>query len=536
MSSSSTFYQQEAQANATGVNRPPYDQHGQQSTSSAAPVLPSLVGPTVASSYANHNTSSTLPTAAQSQDRPAPASVPAPAPHLPFGAIPFNGGIWYHSNVFANSYRVPGPNGRDHVYYDNSMPMPPCSQYPTYREQWNSLTALLKVFIIFVVIFWFLHFIASWKVGLCLPILFIWTWILYRQWQKYYQTVELYLMVKVYAMAFVPGALVTMIIETVLTVFFAFVCFQSEIAAFLEKLQKSSSQDPSSGLMPKSSTDDPAGGGSGGGGSNDVPEGMEFLNFGETPQLFIFLFLLSFISAGVVEESLKYYLTTRIRKYRPSYQVLQGYLLYALSAALGFSTIENIGYVLSGAAGGPGGDSSFIGVLLNTLGRTFLSTPLHLLTAYLIGLQVIRRDVLGESLNIVQVMGWSVFFHGCFDFFLFAIMVLSRHWSSGPDDNVISYILMTCVIINCYAGLLYRIWKTRRIVFPSDADGTVEHAVDIDIDIEAPPNQPSTVASSGVGSSSGSSLSVNDESVGLVHGSRGVSSNGFIRLEQQAEV
>ena len=41
-------------------------------------------------------------------------------------------------------------------------------------------------------------------------------------------------------------------------------------------------------------------------------------------------------------------------------------------------------------------------------------------------------------------------------------MVLQRHWSSGPDDNAVSYVLMGCVVVNVMAGLLYIIWRTRQ--------------------------------------------------------------------------
>ncbi len=107
--------------------------------------------------------------------------------------------------------------------------------------------------------------------------------------------------------------------------------------------------------------------------------------------------------------------TNRISKYRPSYKVIQGYELYAIASALGFSTIENIGYLLSGALSE--GSNSLLDIFLNTLGRTFISTPLHLMTGYLIGLMVIRRDLLGETnLRLWRVMGFSVFWHGTFDF------------------------------------------------------------------------------------------------------------------------
>ena len=367
-----------------------------------------------------------------------------------------NGGIYYGENLFSNAYRIPGPSGEHFIYYDGSVPMPPVHSYPTYLEQWHQHTKLLKVFFICVLIFWLLQLIFNWRVGLCMPILFVPSYLLYKQWSKHYQSVELYMISKLYATAFAPGALVVILIETVLTIIFMFICFQSYISSYMDGVKK--------GSTPSATDPD---------GNNNNNEGMEFLNLPESPALFIFLILLSYVSAGMVEESLKYYCTNSIKEHRPSYRVLHGWGLYAIASALGFSTVENIGYVLQGALGS-GIDGSLLGVFLNTLGRTCISTPLHLMTGYLIGLQVMRRDILGESLNIVQVMGWSVFFHGTFDFCLFTIMVLNHHWSKGPNDNTVSYILMACTIIVCYAGLMYLIWRGRKQVFSRG----VEHAND----------------------------------------------------------
>ena len=150
---------------------------------------------------------------------PAAPIVPAVAvampqpPMLPLGAVPYNGGVLFSSNVFANSYRVPGPNGSDYVYYDSSMPLPPQPNYPNTNEQWNSMTTLLKLFWILLFVFWIIQLTVHWTVGLCLPILFIPTYLLYRQWQQQYDSVELYLLAKLYAIGFAPGALVVMIVE-----------------------------------------------------------------------------------------------------------------------------------------------------------------------------------------------------------------------------------------------------------------------------------------------------------------------------------
>lgn len=330
----------------------------------------------------------------------------APPPLLPAGAVLFNGGVLFGPNLFSNSYRVPGPGGQNWVYYDNSCPMPPASPDgpPTLTEQWNQLTRWQKLFVGGLLMFWLLQWLVHPVVALWLPLLFLPTYLLWRQWRSHYQSVELGMMVRFYSLAFAPGALVVMLVESVVTVFFLFLCFQSYIAQLITGATPSD-VDGSGGHSKGHKSD----------GSDGIPDGMEFLRFAESPALFVFLFLLSYVSAGVVEESLKYYCARDVKRRRPSYRVLYGYVLYAAAAALGFSSIENIGYVLSGALG-RGGDGSVLGVLLNVLGRVFISTPLHVLCGLLIGLQVYRRDVLGETLPLWKVMGWSVFFHGSFDF------------------------------------------------------------------------------------------------------------------------
>lgn len=113
---------------------------------------------------------------------------------------------------------------------------------------------------------------------------------------------------------------------------------------------------------------------------------------------------------------------------------------------------------------------------------------------------------------------------------LFLILVLQRHWSSGPGDNWVSYTLMACVVLNCYAGLAYKIWRGRQAVFnrvefpepepePADEGG-------------APAGVQGGVAASaaGVSSESGSGS-------GSIAAPGPVGANGFSRLpSSQAQV
>ena len=213
------------------------------------------------------------------------------------GAVLFNGGIAYHANVFANSYSVPGPDGVGNIYYDKSVPMPPAiagpnGGPPALRDQWHQQTRWLKLFLVLLGVFWLLQWIIHWKIALFLPILFIPTILLSQQWRRHYAHVELYLLLKLYATAFVPGALVVMLVETVVTIIFAFICFQSALSGYLTPGQTPGPTDKS----PHDKHD-----------NEPTPAGMEFLNYSKSPALFVFLFLLSYGSAGCVEESLKYW-------------------------------------------------------------------------------------------------------------------------------------------------------------------------------------------------------------------------------------
>ena len=90
---------------------------------------------------------------------------------------------------------------------------------------------------------------------------------------------------------------------------------------------------------------------------------------------FFFLFLMSYLIAGGTEEAMKYRLLRRVRNHRPEFSEwkvyfwisfffsflfrsllsrrchdAQGYLVYAVAPALGFSTVENVGYSFQGGA------------------------------------------------------------------------------------------------------------------------------------------------------------------------------------------
>lgn len=235
---------------------------------------------------------------------PAAPAAPSVALVLPPGALVHNGGILYGGPaVFSNSYRVPGPGGRDWLYYDASVPHPPADSSgstPSLREQWQGLTGWLQLFVAALFAFWVLQLSLDWRVGLCLPLLFLPTYLLHREWRRLYPRAELLLLTKLYALAFVPGAIVTMLIEGALQVLFMLICFRSLLAKYLQQMANGGGKpDPS----------DPSTGG-----DERTPPGMEFLRYGDPVTLFAFLFLLSYVTAAGTEEGLKYWLIKRVKR------------------------------------------------------------------------------------------------------------------------------------------------------------------------------------------------------------------------------
>jgi len=174
---------------------------------------------------------------------------------------------------------------------------------------------------------------------------------------------------------------------------------------------------------------------------------------------YVFIFLLSYVSAGCVEEGLKYWGINRVRKYRPTHQSEQGYIFYAMSIALGFSTVENIGYLYNACAVA---DETWE-IALSAVERICISTPLHLMTAYLIAIGVIRRDIRREPLKLWQIMLLPVLFHGSFDF---GLMIISA-WADAMGDvaALILTIVFTLTVLVSLFGTIY--YYKRKYNIPS---------------------------------------------------------------------
>lgn len=68
-----------------------------------------------------------------------------------------------------------------------------------------------------------------------------------------------------------------------------------------------------------------------------------------TWQYLILLLFLAFILASLLEEYMKYYAVTYVKHRYGTFRALE-YIAYAIASAIGFSTIENVGFVYASAS------------------------------------------------------------------------------------------------------------------------------------------------------------------------------------------
>lgn len=118
--------------------------------------------------------------------------------------------------------------------------------------------------------------------------------------------------------------------------------------------------------------------------------------------------VLTFMAAGLVEETLKY--LPIIYAHRRREKGNRAYLDYVLAGALSFGVVEGIGFLYSQR------DAAWPEMLLTLFERMVLAQIGHLSVAALTALRAIRRDYYGDDMSWLEVLGPSVFYHGLFDF------------------------------------------------------------------------------------------------------------------------
>ena len=133
-------------------------------------------------------------------------------------------------------------------------------------------------------------------------------------------------------------------------------------------------------------------------------------------QNWVFNGVLTFLAAGLIEETLKYLPITYARRQGTPEERKQrdrAYIDYALVGALSFGLVESLGFLYAACETGNERGSRLV---LTVFERLVAGSLGHLLAAALTALRATRRDFCGAKLSWWEIVGPSVLLHGTFDF------------------------------------------------------------------------------------------------------------------------
>ncbi len=137
-----------------------------------------------------------------------------------------------------------------------------------------------------------------------------------------------------------------------------------------------------------------------------------------SPAGIIGIFISAFISAALIEECLKYWMVKRFVFHKPYFDEVIDGIVYAVTASLGFATLENILYIF--------GDPEGLSVAII---RAFTAVPAHALDGallgYFLGLAKFAPEPGMRKKLIRRGLLYAITFHGLYDFFLFTDTLLA---------------------------------------------------------------------------------------------------------------
>ena len=264
------------------------------------------------------------------------------------------------------------------------------------------------------------------------------------------------------AFGFLPGACVVMLVELILSGVFFLICFNEQLGGWFTSATHDSGggglrwegavltassmrlrnwRSPVTGPAGIRRTGATAAAAQDGESPQDplqVLSKMYGITIVRTPGLYFFIFLLAYVVAAGTEETLKYVTPLRFRACRHS-ACPYVYLVCATACALGFSTVENIGYTFQASgqqpqapnsdaqsaalnvtsipatASGSDGLDEFAARAYTAYSRAVVAIAAHGLFGGIVGLGLTKKHVLGRPLHAWQVLLPSVLAHGTFD-------------------------------------------------------------------------------------------------------------------------
>ncbi|KAH6644926.1 hypothetical protein BKA67DRAFT_586479 [Truncatella angustata] len=156
----------------------------------------------------------------------------------------------------------------------------------------------------------------------------------------------------------------------------------------------------------------------------------------------LYLVFLAFITAGLIEEYMKYCALNLARRYgRVTKQ--RDFLTVAVAAALGFSTIENIGFVYAAVREKQPTNELF----LTVAERVVVGSTGHSLPALLVGINAVQENYHNQPTSLFVVIRDAVLFHGSADFMLFAISAIDGNVGWVHPRGSLMYLMFALVII-----------------------------------------------------------------------------------------
>eukprot|EP00471_Norrisiella_sphaerica_P004603 CAMPEP_0184488218 /NCGR_PEP_ID=MMETSP0113_2-20130426/10599_1 /TAXON_ID=91329 /ORGANISM="Norrisiella sphaerica, Strain BC52" /LENGTH=338 /DNA_ID=CAMNT_0026870727 /DNA_START=177 /DNA_END=1190 /DNA_ORIENTATION=+ len=154
----------------------------------------------------------------------------------------------------------------------------------------------------------------------------------------------------------------------------------------------------------------------------------------------------AFFVAALCEEFLKYYLVVEFPNGVKGAQSAYSVVVLATAGALGFATLENVGYVFHDSTGA----SISVAIM-----RAILAVPLHAATGMIIGLNVGQALMEAKRPVIWEVLWLPILLHGTYDGVLMLSVGLKREDEFIGDLGIVAFLIP--ILALSYATR--RIWK-----------------------------------------------------------------------------
>ena len=184
----------------------------------------------------------------------------------------------------------------------------------------------------------------------------------------------------------------------------------------------------------------------------------------------VFNGVLTYLAAGLVEETLKYMPIAYARRQGTLEERKQrdrAYIDYALVGALSFGLVESIGFLYAACETGNESGSK---LLLTVAERLVAGSLGHLLAAALTALRATQRDFYGKKMSWWQVVGPSVLLHGTFDFIAMSFSALESNVGWVHPVGVRNTVTMIGMIAGVISTAGWWVWQEWKHVLDLDCD------------------------------------------------------------------